>query len=162
MGWRDIDQKLLDPQRIFEPYVMQNILPLFDGYHTQKEIDGAIKDYLQGRSMLNLFSDDMKSWLTEPGKTENGKLFSGILKANDLLSVAVPENTKIIIVASPEDDSVPFSIDQKLLDTMRKEKVDAELISVPPLTYDDAFFDAWSVAFYRIHKTWMDKQYRTQ
>jgi hypothetical protein len=97
-----------------------------------------------------------------PGKTENGKLFSGILKANDLLSVAVPENTKIIIVASPEDDSVPFSIDQKLLDTMRKEKVDAELISVPPLTHDDAFLDAWPVAFYRIHKTWMDKQYCAQ
>jgi pimeloyl-ACP methyl ester carboxylesterase len=155
LGWRDIDQKLLAPQHIFEPHVIQNILPLLDGYHTQKEIDGAIKDYLQGRSMLNLFSDDMKSWLTEPGKTENGKLLLRILKANDLLSVAVPENTRIIIVASPADDSVPFSIAQELLENMRKEKIDAELISVPPLTHDDAFLDAWSVAFYQIHQTWM-------
>lgn len=154
LGWRQQDQVLLAPERLFTPAARRAVLPLFNGSHNSGEIDQAIKTVVGQGGLTDLLAAEVRSWLAAPDQTAEGRQLQALMRANDLMEVPAPPEARMVIVASPVDDAVPFDISRRLAGFYAAQGNPAELVELAPLSHDNAYFEAWAVLFGRLHRLW--------
>jgi pimeloyl-ACP methyl ester carboxylesterase len=147
LGWRQMDTDLLAPTRLFKPWVVKEILPLYVGIYHHSVIDKRIKRDLGENALSELLTDEAKSWIVEPEASEEGMRLFEIMRANDLYSFDVADPTKIILMGSPSDEAVPFANSEKAYSSFIDLGYDTELIELSPENHDESFFEAWLEAF---------------
>lgn len=147
LGWRSIDSELFNENRVFSEEMKNEILPLFLNKTEQNELEEKIESVLGDKPCYTLLSEKARSWIFDPEKSESGKLFTKILKENDVIDVNVPHGVKVKILHSPTDDCVPYENSVKLFERMKTKTQDVELITLPNDTHAWAFPDAWGYAY---------------
>lgn len=147
LGWRQVDQELFAPERVFKPWVFNKILPLISSYNDSKDIDKAIRENLGNNPLVDLLSEKMKNWIMFPHDSLEGIRLFDIMRNNDLSEINVSPEIKVIILHSPNDDAVPFENSELLYASLIERKNNVTLIRLETKTHNYAFLEAWIYAF---------------